>query len=168
MIRPVCFRYRFAFYAGIVFSLYLLQVGCSRDMAEQPSFQPQEAPRLHSPVGSVPRESREDLISIPSPTPALVDRGAAVFETNCTPCHGKVGLGDGPVGAHLVIPPFNLRSKQTQQKSPQEIYQIVTDGRIVMPSFKGVLSAEQRWEVAYFVKSFGAGPAETSGMGGKR
>jgi mono/diheme cytochrome c family protein len=138
--------------------------GCSRDMAEQPSFQPQEAPRLHSPEGSLPRKSRSALIAPPPQTADQVARGAALFDINCSHCHGKVGLGDGPVGRYLVLPPFNLRAEQTQQRSEREIYEIITDGRVIMPAFKGVLSAEERWAVVYFVKSLGT---ENSGLVGR-
>ena len=75
----------------LIFSLFLLAWsagGCSRDMAEQPSFQPQEAPRLHSPEGSIPQKSRAVLTSPPESTPETVGRGAARFEINCAHCHG--------------------------------------------------------------------------------
>ena len=143
--------------SALVGGLLMGLIGCSRDMADQPSFQPQEAPRLHSPVGSVPRRSREALTTVPSATPALVSRGAALFEINCSHCHGKSGLGNGPVAAHLVEPPANLRSKEVQTYPAPEIYEIVTRGQGLMPAFKGELSAEERWAVAYFVKSFEAG-----------
>ncbi|NKE70760.1 c-type cytochrome [Candidatus Manganitrophus noduliformans] len=145
---------RAALLAGIALMMLGLP-GCSEDMVEQPSFQPQEAPRLHSPEGSIPRKSRSVLISPPAETLDRVARGAALFDVNCAHCHGKVGLGDGPVARYLVLPPFNLQADQTQQRPAKEIYEIVTDGRVVMPAFKGVLSAEERWAVAYFVKSFG-------------
>lgn len=141
--------------AAAILFLFVGVVACSRDMADQPSFQPQEAPRLHSPEGSVPQKSRALIAAPPAPTPEAVGRGAALFEINCSHCHGKIGLGNGPVGSHLVLPPFNLRSDQTQRRSPEELYGILTNGRVVMPSFKGILSAEERWEVVYFVKSFG-------------
>lgn len=142
---------------SVLIALLLGIAGCSRDMAEQPSFSPQEAPRLHSPVGSVPRESREALTTVPSATPAMVARGAALFEVNCSHCHGKSGLGNGPVAAHLVGPPANLRSDEVQGAPASEIYETVTKGQGLMPAFKGELSAEERWAVAYFVKSFEAG-----------
>ncbi|MCG3116431.1 MAG: cytochrome c [Candidatus Manganitrophus sp. SA1] len=145
---------RAVLFAGIAWMTLALP-GCSRDMAEQPSFQPQEAPRLHSPEGSVPRKSRSVLLSPPPVTLDRVARGAALFDINCAHCHGKVGLGDGPVGRYLVLPPFNLQADQTRRRPAKEIYDILTDGRVVMPAFKGVLSAEERWAVAYFVKSFG-------------
>lgn len=145
---------RAVLFAGIAWMTLALP-GCSRDMAEQPSFQPQEAPRLHSPEGSIPRKSRSVLLSPPPETLDRVARGAALFDINCAHCHGKVGSGDGPVGRYLVLPPFNLQADQTRRRPAKEIYDILTDGRVVMPAFKGVLSAEERWAVAYFVKSFG-------------
>jgi len=129
--------------------------GCSRDMAEQPSFQPQQAPRLHSPAGSVPLESRSALPFAPAPTLERVTRGAALFAINCSPCHGKNGSGEGTVAPFLVLPPANLRAEPIQRMSAAEIYDVVTRGRIVMPSFQGVLSAQERWDAAYFVKSSG-------------
>lgn len=150
-------RFRVALLAGMAFGMVLILglPGCSRDMAEQPSFQPQEAPRLHSPERSIPRRSRAVLLSPPAQTPEQIERGAALFDINCSHCHGKVGLGDGPAGRHLVLPPFNLRADQTQQRSTQELYDILTEGRVVMPAFEGLLSAEERWAIVYFVKSFG-------------
>jgi len=142
--------------AGILL-LVVAGSGCSRDMQEQPSFQPQEAPRKHSPAGSVPIKSREILLSPAPMTAERIEQGAAIFKTNCSPCHGQNADGTGPVARYLVLPPFNLRSALTQGKTVSEIYTIVTNGRIVMPSFKGELSAEERWEAAYFVKSLGTG-----------
>lgn len=141
-------------------ALLLAAAGCGEDMQEQPSFQSQEGLRRHSPEGSVPQTSRSVLLSPPASSPELVRRGASLFEVNCSHCHGKQGLGDGPAGKFLALPPFNLRADQTQQRSPDEIFEILTDGRIVMPAFKGVLSAEERWAIAYFVKSFRANQGE--------
>jgi mono/diheme cytochrome c family protein len=147
------FNFLLNIYGGVLI-IFLGTTGCSRDMAEQPSFQPQEGPRLHSPAGSVPRESREALASIPPVTPERVGRGAAIFEINCSHCHGKTALGNGPVASHLVMPPTNLRSDEVRRAPASEIYEVVTKGKALMPAFKGELSAEERWAVAYFVKSF--------------
>jgi mono/diheme cytochrome c family protein len=137
--------------------LFLAVVGCGEDMREQPSFQSQEGPRRHSPEGSIPQTSRSVLLAPPPQTPEFVRRGGSLYDINCSHCHGKEALGDGPAGKYLVLPPFNLRAEQTQQRSPNEIFDILTNGRVIMPSFKGVLSAEERWAIVYFVKSFGVG-----------
>jgi mono/diheme cytochrome c family protein len=132
--------------------LYGLLGGCSRDMQEQPSYQPQEAPRLHSPAGSVPRESRA-VLSVgkmqhaDAPVP-----GEGLYRVNCLHCHGPGGEGNGPVAAYLKEKPANLRSYDVQDKTQEELYDIVSHGKDVMPAFQGELSADDRWTVAGYVK----------------
>ncbi len=129
---------------------------CSRDMQEQPSYQPQEAPRLHAPVGSVPRDSRSRLTS--SPGHDVSDEGARLFRINCSHCHGRDGTGHGPVIAYLKEQPADLHDPSVQALSDAALYDTVTyglavDGRDVMPPFQGELSAEERHSVVAYVKS---------------
>src|SRR5208337_3581964 len=44
----------------------------------------------------------------PSPTPANLAQGKERFDTNCAPCHGATGQGNGPVAHLLRHPPANL------------------------------------------------------------
>ena len=130
--------------------------GCSRDMQEQPSYQPQEAPRLHSPSGSVPRDSRS-VIQVTG-APAQIDEGARLFRINCVHCHGAQATGEGPVAPYLKEKPSNLLDRDVQELSVEALYDTVTnglaiDGRDVMPPFKGELSAGERRSVAAYVKS---------------
>jgi len=37
-------------------------------------------------------------------TPAVLQKGQAIYKTNCVPCHGVSGKGDGP-GAGVLKPP---------------------------------------------------------------
>ena len=130
--------------------------GCSRDMQEQPSYQPQETPRLHSPVGSVPRDSRS--ITPSAGPPAALDEGARLFRINCSHCHGLDGMGNSPVVQFLKEKPANLLNPEIQELSEDAIYDTVTyglavDGRDVMPPFRGELSAGERRSLAAYVKS---------------
>jgi cytochrome c553 len=132
----------------------LVAVGCSDDMDRQPSFQPMEAPRLHSPPGSIPRDSRV-MASRPFPSSsAMTEKGRQLYATNCAHCHGQTGTGDGPVAGYLRHLPTNLQSPHVQAKPEAALYTIVTEGLAVMPSFTGELSAEERWAVARYVKTF--------------
>ncbi|MGE3979202.1 MAG: quinol:electron acceptor oxidoreductase subunit ActD [Nitrospira sp.] len=129
---------------------------CSRDMQEQPSYQPQEAPRLHSPVGSVPRDSR--AVRKPLPTQQVFDEGARLFRINCSHCHGRDGTGHGPVITYLKEKPADLLDPDVQALSEEALYDTVTyglavEGRDVMPPFKGEMSAEERHSVVAYVKS---------------
>jgi mono/diheme cytochrome c family protein len=129
---------------------------CSRDMQEQPSYQPQESPRLHSPVGSVPRNSR--AVTAARPEDDRISDGARLFQVNCAHCHGAQATGEGPVAPYLKEKPTNLLDRDVQELSVEALYDTVTyglavDGRDVMPPFKGELSADERRAVAAYVKS---------------
>ena len=142
---------------GIVIFLTAFGSACSKDMQEQPSFAPQEAPRKHSPTGSVPRESRAVELSKLKTSEEIIELGASLFAINCAHCHGRTGNGDGSVADYLKERPANLHGA-AQKKAPSEVYEIVTIGRDAMPSFQGELSTHERWAVAYFVKSFSPEP----------
>jgi mono/diheme cytochrome c family protein len=126
--------------------------GCSRDMQDQPSYHPQEAPRLHSPVGSVPRDSRAVISADRHNNVVGTDSGEQLYRVNCLHCHGPSGEGDGPVAAYLKEQPANLLSRAVQEKAQSELYDIVTRGKDMMPSFRGELSAAEREAVADYVK----------------
>jgi mono/diheme cytochrome c family protein len=128
-------------------------IGCSKDMQEQPSFQAQEAPRKHSPPGSVPRDSRKILQAPLVKTEQRLKQGERLFAINCTHCHGIHGEGDGPVAGYLKELPANLHHARVKGKSENDLYDILTHGKDAMPPFKGELSVEERWAIVEFVKS---------------
>ena len=126
---------------------------CSQDMQDQPSYQRQEAPRLKSPLGSVPQKSRGVRPIATETGQTASQKGARLFKVNCVHCHGPQGEGDGPVASFLKERPANLNSDEVRTMSVEAIYRVVTDGKDMMPSFQGELSAEERIEVARFVAS---------------
>jgi mono/diheme cytochrome c family protein len=145
-------------YAQVMVAAVALGSGCSKDMQEQPSFESQEAPRKHSPMGSVPRKSRT-VLSVPEKTEASQLNGSSLFAINCAHCHGATGSGDGSVAGYLKEIPANLHASRVQQKPMSEVYEIVSNGKDVMPAFRGELSVQERWAVVSFVKSFSPEPS---------
>ena len=78
--------------------------------------------------------------------------GAKIFQSNCAPCHGPEGHGDGPAGQSLEPKPKNLG----------EIQQIASDGHLFwrisqgspgtsMVAWKGILTEDQIWQVIAFI-----------------
>ncbi len=131
----------------------LAVAGCSQDMQEQQSYQSQEAPRLHSPSGSIPRDSRTVISHEALAAHRMPDRAKELFRINCLPCHGESGEGTGPVAPYLKQLPANLRASRVRALSSTEIYDIITQGKDMMPSFLGELSADERMVLASFVQS---------------
>jgi high-affinity iron transporter len=96
--------------------------------------------------------------------PPPMQTAAATFHNNCAACHGREGLGDGPVAATLEPRPSNFHARDRQaQRSVYSLYSTITLGveGTAMPSFAS-LSASERWALAFYVSNFFATPAERS------
>jgi len=83
-------------------------------------------------------------------------RGAILFQQRCVQCHGDQGKGDGPLAEQLpdTLPDFTAPD-YTTDKSPQEIFDIITQGRMdkMMPPWGDQLSDEERWDLTAYVWS---------------
>jgi len=79
--------------------------------------------------------------------------GARVFDNRCAPCHGDQGHGDGDLADVLAIRPRNYGADPFKWgTSPSRIATTVAGGRSgIMPPFKGALSEQEIWAVAYVV-----------------
>ena len=126
---------------------------CSQDMETQASYQSQEAPRRHSPAGSIPLHSRAMQPSSSRPPADYRALGQRIFHINCVHCHGAQGSGDGPVAGYLRVLPKSLQAGHVQRQSAADLYASVTEGKDMMPPFKGELSAEERWAVVAYVQT---------------
>jgi len=71
-----------------------------------------------------------DPATVLSPTPTLLDRGAALFKQNCTSCHGDGGRGDGPAAGTLNPKPrnFSQPEKWTRGYRITDIFTTITTG----------------------------------------
>lgn len=79
---------------------------------------------------------------------------AKVIYTNyCTPCHGSNGRGDGIAGASLAKKPADHTSDYVQKQSDGALYWMVTTGKSPMPSYKTVLTNNQRWELINYIRT---------------
>ena len=90
----------------------------------------------------------------PAKLPDL-QRGAALYQSQCASCHGVSGHADGPLAATLNPPPIALSDhSRAQERSVFSLQQIITQGvgGTSMPSF-AQLSEDERWAVAYFAST---------------
>jgi mono/diheme cytochrome c family protein len=136
-------------------------------MYHQPSFRPQEAPRLSPPKAAVPVTGVErsydgvDGKTLSNPIPrdqVSIGQGQILFTTNCAMCHGQQGQGNGPVASAYTPQPANLTGAGIQALSDGEIFLVITNGFSTMPSFRKVLVPDERWQVVNYVRGFGQKP----------
>jgi mono/diheme cytochrome c family protein len=98
----------------------------------------------------------------PPPTaPELLAKGKAVFQRECSVCHGAQGDGEGP-GAFLLHPRprnlaagvFRLRSTPNGEfPTDEDLFTTITQGipGSMMPSFRE-LTEEERWALVAVIK----------------
>lgn len=117
----------------------LLLVACSLDSTPVPTFEsvPADYAGKTNPLG-----------------PEAATNGAVVFKTNCAPCHGAQGHGDGPAGAALDPAPKNLAELQSHVTDDYIFWRISTGKPgTSMVAWKGILTDEQIWQTVAFIRT---------------
>lgn len=95
--------------------------------------------------------------------------GKELFKSNCSPCHGESGRGDGPAGQALPVKPADLGERiTTNHYSDQYIVDVISKGggavgkSNFMPAWSGALTDKQIREIAAFLRTL-----PNSGSGNK-
>ncbi len=83
---------------------------------------------------------------------ASAKEGEVLYNKNCASCHGNPSKGN--VLKSLKPTPPDLASDGTQKLTDGELFYILNTGRGLMPSFKNVLSENERWKVIAYMRSF--------------
>ncbi|MBI3269856.1 MAG: c-type cytochrome [Planctomycetes bacterium] len=110
-----------------------------------------------------------DVVAIPATrppdTPENREAGRRIYAVRCAFCHGEKGDGNGPVAPYLNPRPrdftsgkFKLRTTDSQTlPTDEDLYRTITRGipGSAMPAWpEPFVSNDDRWRVAYYVKSF--------------
>jgi putative copper export protein/mono/diheme cytochrome c family protein len=96
-------------------------------------------------------------------TSATIARGAELFSTYCTGCHGSNGGGDGPAAKSLPVPPADLTAQHLWAHSDGELFWWLSHGveasrgALAMPGFADRLSEDDRWALIDYVHANNAG-----------
>lgn len=150
---------------------------CRQDMHDQPRYKPLAASTFFSdgrsarpiPANTIARGELNDtdpfhtgseangdfLVSIPMPiTMALVQRGQDRFDIYCSPCHGRLGDGNGMVALRGFRIPPDLDSERLRQVPPGYIFQVISNGYGAMPDYADQITApEDRWAIVAYVRA---------------
>jgi mono/diheme cytochrome c family protein len=84
-------------------------------------------------------------------TSALAETGAETYKKKCAACHGATGAGDTMLGRNLKL--RALTSEDSQNKSDDELFLIISKGRNRMPAFESKLSKYQIHELVKFLRA---------------
>ena len=92
-------------------------------------------------------------------------RGKLVYEKHCHFCHGREGLGDGPVGIAVSPHPADfVNDSKRMKKTDAELFESLSTGirkelggeEMAMPAWKGTLTPEERRDVISYIRQLSA------------
>lgn len=157
-------------------SMGLASGGCRQDMHDQPRFEPLEATSIFADgaasrsliEGTVARgmlredkafytgRTTEDQFVTELPTPVtreLLDRGQSRFNAFCSPCHGRVGEGDGMVVQRGFKHPQSFHEARLRESPVGYFFHIMTNGFGEMSSYAAQISPTDRWATVAYVRA---------------
>jgi len=87
-------------------------------------------------------------------TAELLARGQQRFQIYCSPCHSRLGDGNGitkRIGAMAVV--GNLHDKRIVEMPDGEIFNVITHGRNLMGAYGPNVAVRDRWAVIAYVRA---------------
>jgi hypothetical protein len=84
----------------------------------------------------------------------LLQRGRDRYDVYCAPCHGILGDGSTSVAENMRLrKPPSLHDPQVRGAPPGEVFQVITHGYGLMPSYASELPVRDRWAVIAYVEA---------------
>lgn len=92
-----------------------------------------------------------------SPVPVtleLIQQGQTKFNIYCSPCHDQTGMGHGIVPTRVPVwQPSNLTEDRVVQFADGDIFDVITNGRRTMPSYRFQVVTADRWAIIAYVRA---------------
>jgi hypothetical protein len=153
----------------------LTLAGCRNDMHVQPKY----LPLRHSdffedgrtsrtpPTGTIARgQLRDDTYlftgmvngqpgnEMPFPaTREVLERGRERFDIYCTPCHSRVGDGNGMIVQRGFRRPPSFHEPRLRQAPLGHFYDVMTNGFGAMPDYAAQVNTRDRWAIASYIRA---------------
>jgi mono/diheme cytochrome c family protein len=161
--------------AAVVGLATLLATGCRQDMQNEPKFYPQRGTDFY-PDGRSVRPQVENTVArdqlhqdayfytglvngkegdgLPFPVSATVlARGQERFNVYCTPCHSRVGNGQGMIVMRGYAHAGNLHSARLEAAPLGHFFNVMTNGYGAMPDYSAQLTPADRWAVTAYIRA---------------
>ncbi len=149
--------------------------GCRQQMADQPHQRPLEPSNFFDdgmasrPVepGTVARAGKEQngarfdskvdgklVDAFPfEVTMEVLGRGQDRYEIFCSPCHDRLGTGQGMIVRRGFTPARSFHDPRLRDAPAGHFFEIMTQGFGQMPSYANQLSERDRWAVIAYIRA---------------
>ena len=160
---------------GCAMAAVLVLAGCRQDMHNQPKFVPQRGtsffadgrsvrPQVENTVGRSQLHvdtyfytgmiggKEGDGLPIPL-TPAVMERGQERYNIYCTPCHSRVGNGNGMIVQRGYRPAGNFHTDRLRNAPLGHFFSVISNGYGAMPDYSAQVTPEDRWAIAAYIRA---------------
>jgi mono/diheme cytochrome c family protein len=153
----------------------LLVAGCRQDMHDSPRYEAFEASSTYAdnrasrtaPDGTVARGwlradealytgkvNGQPVATFPfAITRDQLARGQQRFNIYCTPCHGRIGDGNGMVVQRGLRQAASFHQDRLRQETPGYFFDVITNGFGAMPDYATQIPVQDRWLIVAYVKA---------------
>ncbi|MFQ5961391.1 MAG: c-type cytochrome [Candidatus Methylomirabilales bacterium] len=175
MNRETMGRHSTKFVMACMVGLFTLVVGCRQDMHDQPKYEPLEASQFFEDGRSarplVPdtvarghlkvdehlykgKSGEAHASTFPFPvTQQIFERGKERYTIFCSPCHDRVGTGQGMVVRRGYTRPNSFHTDRLRQAPPGYFYDAITNGFGVMPAYAAQIPVRDRWAIVAYIRA---------------
>lgn len=159
----------------LVLFVFATATACRRDMQDQPKYKPLQVSAFFAdgrsarptPAGTIARDELDnnDLFHTgltngtwTDTIPARIDisflhRGQERFNIFCSPCHGRIGDGNGMVARRSFWRPADLITNRVRQEPPGYIFDVVSNGFGAMPDYSDQIPPRDRWAIVAYLRA---------------
>jgi mono/diheme cytochrome c family protein len=153
----------------------LVLAGCRQDMHDQPKFTPQRGTDFYA-DGRSARPQVDNTVARGQmhedgyfytgmingaegntyPFPVTMDvlhRGQERYNVYCTPCHSRVGNGQGMIVQRGYLPAGNYHTERLRNSPLGHFFAVMTNGYGAMPDYAAQLTPADRWAVVAYIKA---------------
>ncbi len=96
----------------------------------------------------------EYLDAVPKPlSPAFMQRGRERFDVFCSPCHGRLGDGNGMAAQRGVRWPPSFHTDRARRLPVGYIFAVITHGFGGMPDYSDQIPADDRWAIIAYLRA---------------
>ncbi len=82
-----------------------------------------------------------------------LQRGQQRYNIYCTPCHDRVGNGDGMVVRRGFRRPPSYHIERLRQAPPGYLYDVITNGFGAMQDYAAQIPVRDRWAIVAYVRA---------------
>ena len=155
--------------------LLLVLGGCRQDMHNQPKYVPYRSSEFFRDglserqpvVGTVARDElnsdtyfltgkngTKEGDQFPFPiTEAVMERGRERYDIYCSPCHSRVGDGNGMIVKRGYRQAANFHLPRYLQQPVGHYYDVISHGWGAMPDYSAQIQPADRWAIAAYIRA---------------